>query len=100
MTFRKKTDNKVSIVRIRFTPSEKETAQAYAKDAGLTLSGYLRKRALGMPVSSKTDSTIINELRRMGGMVKFLHNESVGAYSKETSNVLIALVEAIKRVGA
>lgn len=99
MTFKKKTDSKIAQVRIRFTPEEKENARAQAKHAGLTLSAYLRKRALSMPVGSRTDAMMINELRRLGGMVKLVYSKSGGTYSKETAAALTAITEAIHRIG-
>lgn len=100
MTFQKGTNNKTAGVRIRFTPNEKEQAKAIAKEAGLTLSEYIRRRALGLPVRSKADAQMINELRRLGGLVKHIHNESAGVNSKETAGVLVEIIEAIKRIGS
>jgi antitoxin component of RelBE/YafQ-DinJ toxin-antitoxin module len=96
--FKKGTDNKTANVRIRFTPDEKAQATAKAKEAGLTLSEYIRKRAINMPVRSKADEQTINELRRLGGLAKHIHNQSGGIYSKETAAVLADITEAIKRI--
>jgi antitoxin component of RelBE/YafQ-DinJ toxin-antitoxin module len=100
VTFQKGTNNKTADVRIRFTPDEKEQAKANAKEAGLTLSEYIRRRALGLPVRSKADAQMINELRRLGGLVKHIHNESAGVNSKETAGVLVEIIDAIKRIGS
>lgn len=99
VTFQKGTDNKTAQVRIRFTPDEKAQAEAFAKEGGLTLSEYIRKRALGLPVRSKADAQMINELRRLGGLVKHIHNQTDGVNSKETAGVLVSITEAIKRIG-
>ena len=99
MTFQKGTDNKTAQVRIRFTPDEKAQAEAFAKEGGLTLSEYIRRRALGLPVQSKADAQMINELRRLGGLVKHIHNQTDGVNSKETAGVLVSITEAIKRIG-
>ncbi len=98
MTFKKGTNNRTADVRIRFTPDEKERAIAIAKEASLTLSEYIRRRALGLPVRSKADTQMINELRKIGGLVKHIHNETAGVYSKETAGVLVQITEAIKRI--
>ncbi len=99
VTFQKGTDNKTAQVRIRFTPDEKAQAEALAKEGGLTLSEYIRRRALGLPVRSKADAQMINELRRLGGLVKHIHNQTDGVNSKETAGVLVSITEAIKRIG-
>lgn len=98
MTFKKGTDNKTANVRIRFTPDEKEKAESLATEGGLTLSGYIRRRALGLAVRSKADTQMINELRRLGGLVKHIHNEAAGIYSQETAGVLVQITRAIKRI--
>lgn len=100
MTFKNGQDNRTAQVRIRFTPDEKAAAEALAQEAGLTLSDYIRKRALGLPVHSKADVQMINELRRIGGLVKHVHNQTDGENSVKTAAVLVELVQAIKRVGA
>lgn len=99
MAFEKGTDNKTAQVRIRFTPDEKTQAEAFAKEGGLTLSEYIRRRALALPVRSKADTQMINELRKIGGLVKHIHNQTDGANSKESAGVLVAITEAIRRIG-
>jgi hypothetical protein len=42
---------------------------------------------------------MINELRRIGGLVKHIHNQTNGVNSRETASVLVELVAAIKRIG-
>jgi len=98
MPFKEGSDNKTAQVRIRFTPTEKAQAEGHAKAAGLTLSEYIRKRALGMPVRSRADEQTINELRRLGGLLKHIHNQTGGEHSKGTAGALVEITEAIKRI--
>lgn len=100
MTFKNGKDNRTALVSIRFKPEEKAAAEALAGEAGLTLSEFTRRRALGLRVHSKADAQMINELRRLGGLVKHIHNETDGVNSVKTAAVLVALVDAIKRIGA
>jgi len=58
----------------------------------------MRRRCLGRPIIANTDAIMIRELRRLGGLLKNIHNESQGIYSKETADTLIALKEYIKRL--
>lgn len=99
MTFAKGSDNKTAQVRIRFTKTEKAEAEGLAGEAGLTLSEYIRRRALGHQVRSIADAQTINELRRIGGLLKHVHNQSDGAYSRDTAVALVEITAAIKRVG-
>jgi len=99
MVFKAGTDNRTSRVEVRMTQEEKETATENAKQAGLGLSTFMRELAVGRKVHSKADAQIINELRRLGGLVKHIHNQTDGVNSKETAAVLVELVDAIKRVG-
>lgn len=100
MTFKNGQDNKTALVCIRFKPDEKTSAEALAREAGLTLSEYMRRRALGLRVHSKADVQMISELRRLGGLVKHIHNQTDGENSVKTAAVLVELVQAIKRIGA
>jgi hypothetical protein len=84
---------------IRFTPSELEDLKAAAHIAGITVSTYVRHRALGRQVAANTDLVTIRELRRIGGLLKHIHNESGGAYSQLTADTLIEIQKAIVNIG-
>ena len=100
MTFSKGDRNKIERIYVRMTEDEKARASALSDEAGLSLSAYVRRRALGLPVHSKADAQTINELRKLGGLVKHIHNQSGGAYSVDTAAILVQILEAINRVGA
>ena len=76
---------------LRVTPDEQETIREQAELSGLSMSEYVRKRVLGFRVMPKSELNILRELRRLGGIVKHLHNESQGLYSFETASALNAL---------
>ncbi|MDX2100838.1 MAG: hypothetical protein SFW36_23920 [Leptolyngbyaceae cyanobacterium bins.59] len=80
------------VVRARVRRSEKAQMQESADRAGLTLSEFMRRRSLGKPIISRTDEQMIRDLRRIGGLLKKVNNDSGGAY---TSTV----VEALGAVG-
>ena len=58
------------------------------------------RRYFGKPLISKVDSAMIKELRRVGGLLKHVHNESDGAYSKQTASMLVQLSDLIKKLGS
>lgn len=68
----------------RVTLEEKERIESQARQAGLTVSALVRKKMLGIKVVANVDSEMIRELRRVGGLLKHIHNESNGSYSSET----------------
>jgi hypothetical protein len=61
--------------------------------------GNIRQRALGRRVAANTDMTTIRELRRIGGLLKHIHNESGGAYSQLTADTLVEIQKAIVSIG-
>ena len=71
-----------------------------AKLVGLSVSEYTRRLALGFQVHSKFDLKVLNELRKQGGLIKHLYNESQGIYSTELSaalNAIISCTHALER---
>jgi len=94
----KDTENKTAQFRIRLTPSEKAIVEKNASEAGVTMSEYLRRRVLGHRVMSRADEKTINELRRIGGLLKQTHNVTDGVFSRETAAALREITDAIKRI--
>jgi hypothetical protein len=83
---------------VRVAPGEKAQLRAIADAAGIVVAELVRRRALARPVVSRTDATTIRELRRLGGLLKLVHVESGGDYSRETAAALEALHAAIRRL--
>src|SRR6185436_10538708 len=83
---------------VRVSPTEKEQLRSLAAEAGLSVAELVRSRALGQPVVPRTDATTIRELRRLGGLLKKVHLDSRGAYSRETASALTALHAAVVRL--
>jgi hypothetical protein len=80
-----------AMLRLRLTTSEKERLREDADLAALSMSELVRRRYFGRPIIANADAIMIKELRRLGGLVKHVHNESNGVNSKETAEVLVAL---------
>ena len=87
-----------AVVNIRLTTEEKERLRDDADMASLSMSALVRARYFGRPVVAHADQVMIKELRRVGGLLKHVHNESAGAYSAETSAALFLVNEAIKKI--
>ncbi len=80
-----------AVVNIRLTAAEKSRLKEDADLASLSMSELVRRRYFGRPIIANTDAVMLKELRRIGGLLKYLHNESNGVYSKETAEALVAL---------
>lgn len=85
-------------LKIRLTPQMLEEISAAATSRGMTVSDYVRQRALGHPIP-ETNPELVDELRKIrgqankhAGLFKHLYNVNHD-YSKETA---AALVEAQK----
>ncbi len=87
-----------AMLRLRLTASEKERLREDADLAGLSMSELVRRRYFGRPIIANADAVMIKELRRLGGLVKHVHNESNGVNSKETAEALVALKIYIERL--
>jgi hypothetical protein len=61
---------KNSRLYVRFRLEEKRKLAGEARKAGLTMSEYVRRRALGLAVKSRVSEQAINELRRLGGFAE------------------------------
>ena len=87
-----------AIVNVRWTSEEKERLRDDADMAALSMSALIRARYFGRPVVAHADQVLIKELRRLGGLLKHVHNESGGAYAAETSAALFLVSEAIRKI--
>ena len=83
---------------VRVAPEEKKQLRLIAASAGISVAELIRARALDRPVVSRTDATTIRELRRLGGLLKKVHLDRGGAYSRETASALMALHAAVVRL--
>lgn len=87
-----------SVVNVRLTAAEKIRLKEDADLAGLGMSELIRRRYFGRPIIANADSIMLKELRRIGGLLKHIHNESGGIYSSETAATLLTLKDYIERL--
>lgn len=85
-------------VNVRLTAAEKARLREDAELAGLSVSELIRRRYFGRPIVASADASMVRELRRLGGLVKHIHNESRGAYSAQTAALLVAVTDQIGRL--
>ena len=82
---------------IRWTTVEKTILRHEAEKAALSVSEYVRRRALGVTIVPHTDDRVINELRRLGGLQKHLAVERP-ADQAAFDEIGKQIIEAIKRI--
>jgi hypothetical protein len=87
-----------AVINVRLTAAEKARLKEDADLAGLSMSELVRRRYFGRPIIANADAVMLKELRRIGGLLKHIHNESGGVYSKDTAGALVALKAYIERL--
>jgi hypothetical protein len=88
-------------VTIRLTQTEKNQLIEEADLAGLTTAELIRRRYFGKPIVTATDRATIRELRRIGGLLKHIFNQSDSNNQKVGTEILTTLnelKECIKRI--
>jgi hypothetical protein len=92
--------NRTGRITIRLTGEEYSQVRNDAGIAGLTMAAFGRRRLLGARVASKADLAVLAELRRLGGLLKHVHNESRGAYSALTAQTIRDLSAYVRTLTA
>ena len=93
-----KGENLTENINIRLTSKERSHLNEQAEIAGLTVSEYVRRRICGVSVPSKIEKRMLFELRRQGGLLKFIFNESQGMYSEKIDNALDSINSFIQNL--
>ena len=78
-------------LRSRVSAEQLENIKENALMAGMSVSKYVRHRALYQRVDSKVDAQVIRELRRIGGLLKYLATKG-----ENTESTLCELKTTIK----
>jgi hypothetical protein len=78
-------------IGIRLSEEENQRIRQQSEMSHLTISEFMRRRALGKQIVPKSDLGILSELRRLGGLLKHVHLETRGAYSDLTASAIRAL---------
>ena len=86
------------MLNVRLTAAEKSRLKEDADLAALSMSELVRRRYFGRPIIANADAVMLRELRRIGGLLKHVHNESNGAYSHDTAEALAVLKAYIEKL--
>ena len=70
-------------LEFRCSPAVRDHVTAQAGKAGLTVSAFLRRVALGRVVPSIVDQMMVGELRRLGAMLKHLYPKEANWTAEE-----------------
>ena len=87
-----------AVINVRLTVTEKTRLKEDADLAALSMSELVRRRYFGRPIIANADAVMLKELRRIGGLLKHLHNETDGVYSHDTAGALVALKSYIGKL--
>lgn len=85
-------------ISLRVTEEEHKLIAEEADLCAISLSSFLRQRSLGKRVSAKTDLRVLAELRRIGGLLKHIHNETKGAYSAKTAEGIREITRYVRQM--
>lgn len=97
MGFGRSNEPKDARVELRLTAAEKEQIAGYAGECLITVSQFVRRRALGRRIIPRTDYKMLAELRRQGGNLRDLLSRVDGLREQELA---LAMVAAIKDIVA
>ena len=95
-----KKENLEARLDVRVTREERQEIQEQAEASGLSVSEYVRRRMLGRRIDSVMDIKMLSELRRQGGLLKEIFNESNGMYNDKTAVALDSInrfIECLER---
>lgn len=88
---------KTDAVLVRVSPDEHAFLRQQADACAVTVSEYVRRCALDRPLTTRADIEALAELRRQGGLIKYLASTD-RHHAYEYRVALNLLHEAIRRV--
>lgn len=92
------TKERTSLVKFRLTAEERQFIDEQAAQACVTVSEFVRRRAMGKRLVSRFNDTVINEIRKLGGLQKHLASKHP-QQRDEFNRVLNEIVATLKRLG-
>lgn len=80
---------------LRLSKTAKQKIQTYADAAKLSVSEFMRRRALAIPVLAKTDAALFGQLRQLGGLLKDTRTKLIESGHSEHSDQLTQAIDEI-----
>jgi hypothetical protein len=89
-------------VTLMYTEAEHKEISDSAREAGVTLSTYIRSKSLmgyaRVPKYAKIDSRSIMELSRLGRLLKKFYTDTEGQHSDKTGDILDDIARIVKNL--
>lgn len=82
-------------LEVRLTADEKDQIAGYAGECQLTVSHFVRRRALGRRIVPRTDYKMLAELRRQGGNLRDLLTRVDGIQERALALSMVAAIREI-----
>jgi len=79
------------LIGFRVSTQERAKLHSRAEQAGLEISEFIRRTALSVPITSRTDPEMVRELRRLGAMLKHLYPKNSNWSSAEKERYWTAM---------
>jgi hypothetical protein len=95
---RREKATKSNRVTVRFEDEEFRLLLENADVSGLSLAAYIRARCRGRRIAAKADLKNLSELRRLGGLLKHIHNETKGMYSEHTAKAVSDISTYVRKM--
>jgi uncharacterized protein (DUF1778 family) len=99
---KKEEDKKLHRITVRFDGQEYAKIRSEADAVGITVSKFMREKAMRgyvrVPKHAKADAAAVNQISKMGGLLKRVHVESEGAYSERTGAILDEILIFMRRM--
>jgi hypothetical protein len=88
---------KGKVINLRCTEDEANTLKEKAKAAGISTSDLLRRSALNRKIVTRTDTKLMKELLRLGGLQKHLYTQMQEQMTPELSQQFSAVLIEVKK---
>ncbi len=87
-------------ISVRLTSQEKAILKRDAELASLSVSELVRRRYFGRPIVANADIIMINELRKIGGLLKHAIVESKGCCRQDVNDTILEIKKYIKQLSS